>query len=379
MANQLEKIDETRLRPLVRRALQRDTAEILSWNRQQINGGIGGGLGGTAIYLFEGQAQDGDQQIPWSLILKVLEARKEEAPESSHYWKREAEAYRSGWLESLPGPLVAPRCLGVEEFADEGCWLWLEHVIDAIEDLWPFAHYGVVASHLGQFGGANALPTVSPTWPWLSSKFIRDDVEHAAANIDMMRRFSSHSFVHRVMPGNSRADLSLVFDQRETLLTRLEKLPQVLCHFDAFRSNLFARRNQDGFAETVAIDWAFIGLGPIGVEIVALVLVTLVAGQVEWSLARELDAVVFAGYLEGLRTAGWRGDPRQVRLAYSAALTLRWIGVFGYLPLADYLQQPTGEEAYDLRFLEFFDRIASIGPFAQDMANETLALMDAVG
>lgn len=364
---------------MVRRALGSDTAEISSWNHQQIKAGIGGGLGGTAIYLFEGWAQANDEQVPWSLILKVLEARKEEAPDSSHYWKREAEVYRSRWLESLSGPLVAPRCFGVEEFADEGCWLWLEHVVDDIEDPWPLAHYGVVANHLGQFGGANAVPAASPSWPWLSSKFIRDDVEHAAANIDRMRRFSSHPLVHRVLPGNSRDDLFQLFDQRETFLGSLERLPQVLCHFDAFRSNLFGRRNQDGFVNTVAIDWAFVGSGPIGAEIVALVLVALVAGQVEWSRAWELDTVVFAGYLEGLRTAGWRGDPMQVRLAYTAAHTLRWIGVYGYVPLADYLQQPTGDEVYDPYLLELLDRLARIGLFAKDLAREALELVHAVG
>lgn len=374
MSNRIERIDGARLQPLVRRALHSDTAEILSWNRQQVTTGIGGGLGGTAIYLFEGRAQDNERQVPWSLVLKVLEARKEESPESSHYWKREAELYHSRWLESLPGPLVAPRCFGVEEEADEGCWLWLEHLIDAIEDPWPLAHYGVVANHLGQFGGANAAPVGSPSWPWLSSKVIRDDVEHAAANIELIRRSSSHPFVQRVLPGNSRDDLFRLFDQRETFLRPLEKLPQVLCHFDAFRSNLFGQRNQDGLVKTVAIDWALVGSGPIGAEIVALVLVTLVAGRVDWSLARDLDAVVFAGYMEGLRTAGWRGDPRQVRLAYTAALTLRWIGVYGYVPITDYLQLPTGDEAYDPYLLAFLDRLDRIGLFAKDLARVALAL-----
>jgi len=44
------------------------------------------------------------------LILKVLQARPDEQPSDSHYWKREAEVYRSGWLPQLSGGLVAPRC-----------------------------------------------------------------------------------------------------------------------------------------------------------------------------------------------------------------------------------------------------------------------------
>jgi hypothetical protein len=32
-----------------------------------------------------------------------------------------------------------------------------------------------------------------------------------------------------------------------------------------------------------------------------------------------LEHVVFEGYLEGLRDAGWKGDPRQIRLGYTAS------------------------------------------------------------
>jgi hypothetical protein len=37
-----------------------------------------------------------------------------------------------------------------------------------------------------------------------------------------------------------------------------------------------------------------------------------------------LERVVFDGYVDGLRLAGWQGRVAQVRFGYCAALALRW-------------------------------------------------------
>jgi hypothetical protein len=41
---------------------------------------------------------------------------------------------------------------------------------------------------------------------------------------------------------------------------------QELCHFDVWRTNLFARSSPEGQEETVATDWAFAGIGAVGLE-----------------------------------------------------------------------------------------------------------------
>ncbi len=42
-----------------------------------------------------------------------------------------------------------------------------------------------------------------------------------------------------------------------------------------------------------------------------------------------LDQVVFEGYLEGLRSTGWQGDPRGVRFAYAVGSVLKFsVGVY---------------------------------------------------
>ena len=109
----VDAIDAAKLTPLVRRAQGCEMARITDWHCQQIRAGVGAG---TAVYRFTGQARDQEKTVPWSLVLKVLHpVAGQDDPSHWFYWKREAEAYRSGWLEDLPGSIAAPRCYGVEE------------------------------------------------------------------------------------------------------------------------------------------------------------------------------------------------------------------------------------------------------------------------
>lgn len=103
----------------------------------------------------------------------------------------------------------------------------------------------------------------------------------------------------------------------------LARVPQTLCHQDAFRRNLFARKTPEGQDQTVAVDWASVGIGPVGQELVLFVATALDFFDVDLSQAHELDELASAGYSDGLRHAGWRGDMACVRFGYTAARGLR--------------------------------------------------------
>jgi hypothetical protein len=104
----------------------------------------------------------------------------------------------------------------------------------------------------------------------------------------------------------------------------LAKLPQTLCHHESSLANLFAVDRGDGLVETVAVDWENVGPGPVGCEIATLVFGTLRRCEFDAERAMELEQVVFAAYVDGLREAGWSGPVDHVRLGYTAALALRW-------------------------------------------------------
>jgi hypothetical protein len=94
-------IDQATLAPLVQSALNRRTVEVLDWGSEQLHGGAGFG---TAIYRFSGGAYGEGQRVPWSLILKTLcPAEDNTNIPAWNYYKREADAYQSGWLDDLSG------------------------------------------------------------------------------------------------------------------------------------------------------------------------------------------------------------------------------------------------------------------------------------
>src|SRR5439155_4390297 len=126
--------------------------------------------------------------------------------------------------------------------------------------------------------------------------------------------------MERVYPNEVAEQIFQIWDERELLLDALTRLPpQTFCHRDAFRRNLFARRTQ-----TVAVDWAYSGIGAVGEEIAPLVWGSLGFRDVPIEQAQELEALVFNSYLDGLRDAGWNGDARLVRFGYAAASVLRY-------------------------------------------------------
>jgi hypothetical protein len=316
-AAQLAAVNQATLTPLVQSALGSKTVEVVNWEFEQLHGGI---AAGTAVYRFSGQGRDQQQTIPWSLILKMLRPAGGSADASAwDYYKREADAYQSGWLDDLPGGLAAPRCFGVLDHPDGTCWMWIEDIRDMFDSQWPLEHYGLVARHLGQFNGAYLVDRPLPGGTWPSSGWLRHYVEQSAPAMEPLRNAVTSPWGRRWLPEEDSDQFFRLWSERELYLDALDRLPQTICHFDIFRRNLFARKTADGDDQTVVIDWAFVGGGPIGADLNPLVQMSTFIAGAGLDEVREIEEIAFEGYLKGLREAGWRGDPQGVRLGYTAA------------------------------------------------------------
>ena len=110
----------------------------------------------------------------------------------------------------------------------------------------------------------------------------------------------------------------------------LARLPQTLHHNDSGRKNLLAHRRPNGEIETVAVDWGNAATGPVGGELACIVMQPIYwFNGVQPDQLNELDGIVFAGYMQGLRDVGWRGDTALARLGYTASIALRMaFGIF---------------------------------------------------
>jgi hypothetical protein len=288
----LAHIDEQLLVPLVRRQLDDPSADLRDWSSTLLHGGLTQEVGlSSGLYRFTGHAASADRFLPWSLILKVVpRSRDNDEPSKWDYWKREILAYESGLLENLAVDLVAPRCFGISEFPGEQFGIWLEAVRKTGPDPWPLERFGLSARHLAHFNGAYLTGRPVQTLPWLSHGRIREWLAMGEAGIQNLSQLARHRIGSTWLTSRSVERTHRLWRDRQRLLDALAGLPRCLCHHDAFRRNLIARRTADGRDQTVAIDWAGMGIGVVGEELATLVSISLQFMNVGASEARGLDA-----------------------------------------------------------------------------------------
>jgi len=380
---QVAAVDQATLTPLVKRALKRESVELTDWAYRQLHAGAGEW---STVYRFSGQASDQGRTVPWSLILKTIQPNDLDCePSTWNYCKREVDAYQSRWLDDLPGGLTAPRNFGVIEHPDGTCWIWLEDLTDAIGEQWPLEHYGIVARHVGQFNGAYLCGKPLPDWPWLSSGWLRSYIAQSAPWIEPLRQMldhpQDHPLVRHWFPGDAGDKFFALWEDRSLFFDVLDSLPQTLCHLDVFRRNLFAGKTADGEDQTIALDWAYTGRGAIGEELVPLVQASIGFHEVDLDQAQAFEEIVFEGYLAGLGDAGWQGDPRLVRLGYTAASTRyrlnavwRGMAIIQDETQQEWLAQLVGcpvEQAFD-----YWGQLGQLSASRTDQARELMAVLD---
>ncbi|MEM7114159.1 MAG: phosphotransferase [Chloroflexota bacterium] len=307
------------LTPLVQQALGKQTAVVPAsgntFHTSPIHGGWGGAIGGTALYRVTGETEEHGS---WSLVLKILYEREGETAVSPYYWKREFELYRSQMLATLPPEtqLTTPHIYDCVDHSN-ACWIWMEDIVDD-GGTWSLADYRLVARRLGRFNGAYLTGHPLPDYWWLSNQWHCQIVPPLADILDHLDNYLHHPLAQRVLPLDVKDEIIGIWQEREQFIDALKSLPQTFCHIDAFRRNIFHSE-----AETKLIDWALAGIGAVGEELVCFVSLALYFPHMPLAQANQLDQAVFAGYIDGLRDAGWHEDARLARLGYTCAMTLR--------------------------------------------------------
>ncbi len=205
-----------------------------------------------------------------------VEGDPDELSDPGHfaYWRRCADVHSSGIVVATPG-LRCGEPAAVEE-DEEGITLIEPWVEDA-------ANGGLfVARSLGRFAGAGIAPA-----RWLA----RDQLRDRMARVE--RRGGWPTLARTTV-----ADVAdHLWQRRETLLGRLDRLPLVAQHGDPVPGNLPGRRGDDA----LAVDWGTLGHGPVGSDL----------GYYSLSAREELEPLLEAyliGLPEGLAT------PEQVAL-----------------------------------------------------------------
>ena len=196
---------------------------------------------------------------------------------------------------------------------------------------WPVAGYRPAAEALGRAQAPFLLGRELPPVPWLSRGFLRACSSEKPASWDLLDDDDvwRHPVVRQTFPAGLREGVRLVHASRERLYRISEALPRTLCHLDFWPKNLF--RRPDG--QVVLIDWAFAGLGAVGEDAGNLVPDAVLDHFVAAADLPALEQAVYEGYLAGLQAAGWRDDPRLVRLGmWSSSVKYDWMAPFSPWP-----------------------------------------------
>lgn len=313
----LAPIDLIELTEVVRLDQQSPAFEVLDWSIRILSDR--GAINPEGVLCVSGTGRDAAGTRPWSVALKlIVPGTYGDHPSQRVYWKRELLAYTSGTLARMPGPVTAARCYRAREEAHR-VWIWMEVLTDVTGGRWTLHDYAFVAEQLGRFNGLCALGEFHPDVPWLARTIARE----WTAEMDFATAWQK-PHVQQAFAPTMHQRLEQLAGDRERLLAVLEALPQVFCHGDAKRSNMFICQQADQDRTVVAVDWSDCGMGTLGGD-----LVFLVGGSawfLDWEPAQvtNLSNVAYDAYLGGLRAVGWSGNEQHVRLAYTSWMALHF-------------------------------------------------------
>jgi hypothetical protein len=137
------------------------------------------------------------------------------------------------------------------------------------------------------------------------------------------------------------------------LLAILDRLPLALSHGDVHSKNcaLPDTGNRD---DAIVIDWADLGLRPIGADLNRLLQFGPLGTLGDIRKLAELAELIIPAYLDGLGDVGWSGDPASVRQAFAALYALRT----GCFPIEVILTNPQARARAEVAFdSDFADRL----------------------
>jgi hypothetical protein len=335
-----------------------------------------------------GTARDGDEILPWSLVLKAFRHPEDpdhlvDDPSHYEYWRREPLFFESGLSADLAPGLSAVPCHGVHWRTDDEVWIWLEELTDDHPEGWPPERFVLAAHHLGEFGGAYAAGRALPSAPWLASTRsiqVQYSIVNPAVRAPVLEALESpHRRARKAFGAqHGRQALRDAFLRQAAFLDTLDAAPRTLCHNDTMAANLFARQGAGGASETVAIDWALVGIGPLGGDLAQLVAGSACFFRAPVDDLDRLDRQTFEAYLEGVKEGGARVASSEVRLACLVTILCQWSAVvaFHLIQAVDPAEEAWVTEFWHRPPREVVAQFTPLLAFLGRRARETLELVD---
>lgn len=324
MMETTRKINLSVLQDCVRSTLKERDVLITNWQIEPI--GVRKFNFTTAgIYRLHGTALKRNQELPWSLVLKIIQPEADEMnhPQHHNYWKREGLVFQSGVLHHIPNFIQVPECYMVEEKSETEVWIWMEEVKEDNNGSWSLDDFSFIAHQLGRFHGAYTTDKFTlPNFEWVCQNWLQSWIkgcDHYAVN--PANYFPSLEGNDTEMDTMMKKYMS-IRQQEKTYLNALHTLPRTLSHHDMSQQNMYIRNSEEN-RELILIDWQYMSNSAIGEDLGKLFGVAMSQEDIPVNKAWECQGHLFNHYLQGLREAGWNGEARVARYGFATSVAYR--------------------------------------------------------
>ncbi len=286
--------------------------------------------GGTVgnVYLITGNAETvDDEKLPYRIVLKIQKEWERYGDLGS--WRREYDLYASDLGATFSDAFRWPTCYHSEINAEENEFqLWLEYIdgvtgLDLTGDM-----YEQAALELGRYQGKLYLeqPAVLQSLNNLShTDFMKNTYLHYRSWPVVYNYIRSEDCE---LPQHLRQMLIDIDKHADEILTRIERLPRVLCHRDFWVTNLIYAEGK-----IALIDWDTSGWGYLGEDLASLI-------------ADESDINHMVEYYQRCVPAYYKGFSQYVDVSHIAdnCVYEMILLVFGYRLVESYLYAEDDEE-----------------------------------
>ncbi|OAB43716.1 phosphotransferase family protein [Paenibacillus glacialis] len=269
------------------------------------------------IYHLYGFLQTNNEQLPWSIILKVIKSDSEEKDDIKHhnYWRREALLFESKLLDHLSGYIQAPNTYLVEEQNDGTIWLWMEQVNGRFAQ--SKEQFNFIAHRLGMFNAEYLTTKAIPDEAWVCKSWLKSWTTSS-------RKYAPNPGPYIIQLQDE--EIKYIWEWFKELteeinekLASLSDLPRVLAHQDLGQKNMILTPND----QLVLIDWQFMSISGIGEDLGKMFGANMSLGIIPTDQYEAYRDSLFYSYIKGMREMGWEGDERLARYGYCISTALR--------------------------------------------------------
>lgn len=229
-----------------------------------------------------------------SLILKIPDWGGKTLLDPRDRWLpyRERAFFGSGLATRLPVGLRAPNVLRIEE-REGRTWIWMEDLGSCLERTWCLddAMEASQRSALLYATYRDEGETLAGV-DWLEREGYAAYVHHIPRAHENLDRVSAHPAWSQLFSPNEIIQLHYGLDASGEALAELRRLPLTLVHGDFHIRNL----GFDPQGNLVCIDWAHVGLAPLGSDIAVLASLYHAFGGASDADTTELDREIVAAY-----------------------------------------------------------------------------------